>query len=64
MEKTQIIILAVAVVSGLFNLFLTFKTFRFKDALWTLIEAAKDGRIDENEFQQITDDIKKDLYGK
>ncbi len=63
MDKTQLIIIAVAVVSGAFNIFLAAKTFKFKDALWALIVAAKDGKIEEAEFQEITDQIKKDIYG-
>jgi len=63
MEKTQMITIAVAVISALFNVFLLSKTFKFKDALWSLIMAAKDGKISEEEFQEITDNIKKDIYG-
>ena len=62
MEKSTMIILGVAVVSTLFNIFLVGKTFKFKDALWSLISAAKDGKISEEEFQEITDNIRKDLY--
>jgi len=62
MNKTEMYLIGFSVVSLLFNLFLGSKTFKFKDALWTLILAAKDGKIDENEFQEITDKIKKDLY--
>jgi len=63
MAKTDLIIVSVAAISAILNVFLLGKTFKFKDALWTLISAAKDGKIDETEFQEITDNIKKDLYG-
>jgi hypothetical protein len=63
MNKTELYLIAFSVVSLAFNIFLGPKVFRFKDALWTLILAAKDGKVNEAEFQQITDQIKKDLYG-
>jgi len=63
MEKTQLIIISVGIVSLLFNVFLATKTFKFKDALWSLILAAKDGKVTEAEFQEITDNIKKEIYG-
>lgn len=62
MDKTQLFLIGYSVVSTLAGLFLANKTFKFKDALWALIVAAKDGKIDEAEFQNITDNIRKDLY--
>lgn len=46
---------AVAILSAI-------KAFKFKEALVTLIDAAKDAKITEEEFQSIVDAIKKDIY--
>ena len=62
MEKFDLLrIVAEVVVTALLGL-VSYKTFKFKDALTTLIRASKDMVITEEEFQDIVDEIKKDLY--
>jgi len=61
MEKMEILRIVIEVVAMILVAFLASKTFKFKDALTTLINAAKDGKVTEEEFQNIVDDIKKDL---
>ncbi len=54
----------VEVVGVLLLTFVTSKTFRYKDIAVKLIEAAKDMKVTEQEFQAIVDEVKKEIYGK
>jgi len=63
MEKIEIIRVAFEVVGTLVIAYLSAKTFKYKDSLTAIIEAAKDARVTEDEFQKIVDVVKKDIYG-
>lgn len=58
----EIVRIVLEVIGTILLFFIGNKSFKFKDALATLIDAAKDGKVTEEEFQNIVDDIKKDLY--
>jgi hypothetical protein len=64
MEKLEIVRIGLEITGTLLLGWLTHKSFKFKDALTKIIAAAKDAVVTEDEFQEIVDAIKKDLYGK
>jgi hypothetical protein len=62
MEKLEIIRIAIEVVLFILTMFFGYKTFKFKDALTAVLVAAKDAVITEEEFQNIVDQIKKEIW--
>ncbi len=62
MDKITLYLLIYSIVSTLFNLFFGNKTFKFKDAAWALIVAMKDGKITEQEAQDVASKFHKDLF--
>lgn len=63
MEKTELIRIAIEIVGSFLLVYLASKTFKFKDSLSAIISAAKDAKVTEEEFQNIIDKVKKDIYG-
>jgi len=64
METFEMIRILAEAVGGLLVIFLGGKYFRFKDIIITTINAAKDAKVTEEEFQQIIDKIKAEIYPK
>ncbi len=62
MEKLELIRLVAEGVGFVALSVLANKTFRFKGILVKIIEAAKDAKITEEEFQGIVDEVKKEIY--
>ncbi len=63
MEKFEIIRIAAEAVGFILLAWLGTKAFRFKDIIVKIIEAAKDTKVTEEEFQGIIDEVKKEIYG-
>jgi hypothetical protein len=63
MDKVELFRLVLELVAGGLVIFLASKNFKFKEALVKVIEAAKDGKVTEEEFQGIVDEVKKEIYG-
>jgi len=63
MEKFEIIRIAVEAVGFILIVWLGGKSFRFKDILVKVVDAAKDSKVTEEEFQGIIDEVKKEIYG-
>lgn len=64
MEKLEIIRISLEVASVLFVAFFGGKMFRYKNVILAIINAAKDAKITEDEFQGIIDEVKKEVYGE
>ena len=64
MEKFDIIRTAFEIIGAGVISFLGHKTFKFKDIIIKLITAAEDGKVTEEEFQEIVDEVKEEIYPK
>ncbi len=64
MTKLEIIATIWSAVSSFALIYITGKSFKYKDIIAKIIEAAKDARITEPEFQGIIDEVKKEIWPK
>jgi hypothetical protein len=64
METFEIIRILAETIGGLALIFLGGKYFRYKEIIIMIIEAAKDVKITEEEFQSIIDRIKAQIWPK
>jgi len=62
MEKTEIMRIAAEAVGFILLTWLGTKAFKYKDIIVKVIEAAKDTKVTEAEFQGIIDEVKKEIY--
>ena len=64
MEKLELIRIIAEGVGVLAIAFLSSKTFKYRAVILEIIEAAKDVKITEAEFQKIVDAIKAEIWPK
>ena len=64
METLEIVRIVAEAVGVLAITFLSSKTFKYRAVLVQIIEAAKDIKITEAEFQKIVDAIKAEIWPK
>lgn len=64
MEKMEILRISLEVASVVLSAFFAGKMFRYKNVILEILNAAKDGKVTEQEFQGIIDEVKKEIYGE
>lgn len=63
METLEILRLVVELLAGVVLFVLSRKTIRYKNIIVKIIEAAKDLRVTEQEFDDIINEIRREIYG-
>jgi len=63
MSTFEIITTIWASVASFALIYITGKSFKYKDIIAKIIEASKDAKITEVEFQGIIDEVKKEIWG-
>lgn len=63
METLEILRLVVELLAGVVLFVLSRKTIRYKNIIVKIIEAAKDLRVTEQEFDDIINEIRHEIYG-